>query len=115
MRIVSSGKPGKMIMCVPNNGALSFLEDSDIIEATCDVTANGVFPHRFTVDDEDTRELIRRMKLYERNAAKAILLKNRDMAVSALMFHPLIESYTLAVSLVDSYIELNKEFSDGWK
>ena len=115
MRIVSSGKPGKMIMCVPNNGALSFLEDSDIIEATCDVTANGVFPHRFTVDDEDTRELIRRMKLYERNAAKAILLKNRDMAVSALMLHPLIESYTLAVSLVDSYIELNKEFSDGWK
>lgn len=115
MRIVSSGKPGKMIMCVPNNGALSFLQDSDIIEATCDVTANGVFPHRFTVDDEDTRELIRRMKLYERNAAKAILLKNRDMAVSALMLHPLIESYTLAVSLVDSYIELNKEFSDGWK
>lgn len=115
MRIVSSGKPGKMIMCVPNNGALGFLEDSDIIEATCDVTANGVFPHRFTVDDEDTRELIRRMKLYERNAAKAILLKNRDMAVSALMLHPLIESYTLAVSLVDSYIELNKEFSDGWK
>lgn len=115
MRIVSSGKPGKMIMCVPNNGTLSFLEDSDIIEATCDVTANGVFPHRFTVDDEDTRELIRRMKLYERNAAKAILLKNRDMAVSALMLHPLIESYTLAVSLVDSYIELNKEFSDGWK
>ena len=37
------------------------------------------------------------------------------MAVSALMLHPLIESYTLAVSLVDSYIELNKEFSDGWK
>lgn len=115
MRIAASGKPGRMIMCVPNDGALNFLEDSDIIEATCDVTPDGIFPHCFTVEDEDTRELIRRMKLYERNAAKAILLKDRDLAVSALMLHPLIESYTLAASLTDSYIELNKEFSDGWK
>lgn len=115
MKIKASGKTGKMIMCVPNNGALGFLEDSDIIEATCDVTPDGVFPHKFPRPDEDTEELIRRMKLYERNAARAILLKDRDMAVSALMLHPLVESYSLAVTLADSYIELNREFSDGWK
>ena len=115
MRIAASGKPGKMIMCVPNNGAIDFLEDTDIIEATCDVIPDGVFPHRFTVRDEDTAELIRRVKLYERNAAKAILVRSRDLAVSALMLHPLIESYSLAKDLVDCYIELNKDFTGEWK
>lgn len=115
MRIAASGKAGTMIMCVPNNGALDFLRNDDIIEATVDVTPDVVFPHAFNVTDEDTRELIRRVKLYERNAARAILTKDRSLAVSALMLHPLVESYSLATSLVDAYIELNKDFSDGWK
>lgn len=115
IRLKASGKPGKMIMCVPNDGAVAFLKATDIVEVTCDVTPDGVFPHAFDITDEDTAELIRRMKLYERNAAAAILARDRDLAISALMLHPLIESYSLAVTLVDSYIELNKDYSDNWK
>lgn len=114
IEIIRSGVGDSMILCVPNNGALSMLEDTDVVEMTCDITPEGAYPHRYTVFDDDALELIRRMKRYERMAAKAILTKDRDLAVSALMLHPLVESYSLAKQLVDAYIALNKEFSDGW-
>ena len=115
IEIIRSGVGDSMILCVPNNGALSMLEDTDVVEMTCDITPEGAYPHRYTVFDDDALELIRRMKRYERMAAKAILTKDRDLAVSALMLHPLVESYSLAKQLVDAYIALNKEFSDGWR
>ena len=115
IEIIQSGVGDSMILCVPNNGALSMLEDTDVVEMTCDITPEGAYPHRYTVFDDDALELIRRMKRYERMAAKAILTKDRDLAVSALMLHPLVESYSLAKQLVDAYIALNKEFSDGWR
>ena len=115
IEIMQSGQAGSMILCVPNNGALEILEDTDVVETTCDITPEGVFPHRFTDCDDDALELIRRMKRYERMAAKAILTKDRDLAVSALMLHPLVESYSLAKQLIDSYIGLNAGYSDGWK
>lgn len=114
IEIAQSGKSDSMILCVPNNGALSILADTDVVEMTCDITPEGVYPHRFTNCDDDAMELIRRMKRYERMAAKAILTKDRDLAVSALMLHPLVESYSLAKRLIDSYIDLNKKYSDGW-
>lgn len=115
IEIIQSGVGDSMILCVPNNGALSMLEDTDVVEMTCDITPEGAYPHRYTVFDDDALELIRRMKRYECMAAKAILTKDRDLAVSALMLHPLVESYSLAKQLVDAYIALNKEFSDGWR
>ena len=115
IEIMQRGKADSMILCVPNNGALGMLEDTDVVETTCDITPDGVFPHRFTECDDDALELIRRMKRYERMAAGAILTKDRDLAVSALMLHPLVESYSLAKQLVDAYIELNRDFSPGWQ
>ncbi|MBQ6065690.1 MAG: 6-phospho-beta-glucosidase [Clostridia bacterium] len=114
IEIAQSGKSDSMILCVPNNGALPILEDADVVEMTCDITKDGVYPHRFANVDDDALELIRRMKCYERMAATAILTKDMDLAVSALMLHPLVESYSLAKKLIDSYIELNKKYSDGW-
>jgi hypothetical protein len=100
IEIIRSGVGDSMILCVPNNGALSMLEDTDVVEMTCDITPEGAYPHRYTVFDDDALELIRRMKRYERMAAKAILTKDRDLAVSALMLHPLVESYSLAQQIL---------------
>ena len=115
IEIMQSGMNDSMILCAPNNGALGILEDSDVVETTCDINADGVVPHRFKDCDDDALEMIRRVKRYERSAAKAILTRNRDLAVSALALHPLVESYSLAVKLVDSYIALNQPFSGVWQ
>ena len=110
-----SGTKGTMIMCIPNNGSISGLLDDDVVEITCDVDKNGCTPHRIGEVDEENLEMIRRVKIYERLSSKAIREKSRAAAVQALTLHPLVNSYSLAVQLVDEYIEHNKEYSFGWK
>ncbi len=115
--IISKNKEGKMILCTANKGAISFLEPDDIVEITCDVSVNGVTPRNFSDKEIDplAAELIRRVKLYERQAAEAIIEKNTLKAVDALALHPLVASYSIAESLINSYIRLNSDYSNGWK
>lgn len=110
-----SGKTGTMIMCVPNNGAISGLNDDDVVEITCDVNAEGCTPHFMGEVDEQNLEMIRRVKIYERLSSKAIRNKDKSAAIQALTLHPLVNSYSLAKELVDEYIEHNEECSQGWK
>ncbi len=112
--IIGSGKKDSMILCTENNGAIPGLLDSDIVEVTCDITPEGCTPHRFTGFDEEALELIRRVKVYERKAAKAILTKDKNMAVDALALHPLVNSYSLAEKLAALYIRHNFVYSPGW-
>ena len=110
-----SGKTGTMIMCVPNKGAISGLNDDDVVEITCDVNAEGCTPHFMGEVDEQNLEMIRRVKIYERLSSKAIRNKDKAAAIQALTLHPLVNSYSLAKELVDEYIVHNEEYSQGWK
>lgn len=115
IEIAQSGKKGTMIMCVPNENSIDGLRADDVVEITCDVDAKGCKPHQIGKVDEQNLELIRRVKIYERLASKAIREKDRVSAIQALTLHPLVNSYSLACELVDEYIEHNKEYSKGWK
>lgn len=110
-----SGKTGTMIMCIPNNGSINGLRDDDVVEITCDVSADGCVPHIIGDVDEQNLEIIRRVKIYERLASKAIRNKDKSAAVQALTLHPLVNSYSLAKELVDEYIDHNSDYSFGWK
>ena len=115
IKSVRSGKDTQMILCVPNNGAISCLKNSDVIEVTCDLVNGECIPHKFENLSEINLELIRRVKLYERLASKAIREKSIDTAVDCLMVHPLVNSYSLAKELVEEYLNINKEYSGEWK
>lgn len=117
IEIINSGSQGEMIFCTKNKNALSFLQSDDIIEVTCRVSENNVTPKRFDNNDIDpyAMELIRRMKLYEREAATSILERNISRAVDALALHPLVESYSIAEKLMNDYIQHNKDFCSNWK
>ncbi len=110
-----SGARGTMIMCVPNEDSIDGLRADDVVEITCDVDKNGCTPHKIGKVDEQNLEMIRRVKMYERLASKALREKNRAVAVQALTLHPLVNSYSLACELTDEYIKQNKEYSNGWK
>jgi len=113
--IERSGKQGSMILTTTNGGAVDFLKDTDTVELTCDISKEGCKPHRFEHVPASQQELVRRVKYYERLGAQAIIQRNRGKAIESLMQHPLVNSYSLAVSLVDEYIQLNKDYSMGWK
>lgn len=110
-----SGSTGTMIMCIPNHGSINGLKDDDVVEITCDVNANGCTPHHIGKVDEQNLELIRRVKNYERLASKAIRERSKSAAIQALTLHPLVNSYSIAVKLVDEYIEHNKNYCNGWE
>jgi len=110
-----SGKNSEMILCVPNNGAIPELEDTDVVEITCDIKNGELIPHRIADPNPMAMALIRQMKLYERLASKAIRERSISEAINCLMVHPLINSFSLAKELVMIYIENNKDYITGWK
>ena len=117
IEIVNSCADGEMIFCTKNRNACDFLLADDIVEVTCSVSKNSVIPKKFSDNDIDpyARELIRRMKLYEREASAAILNRDISRAVDALALHPLVESYSIAEKLMAEFIEHNKDFCSDWK
>lgn len=106
----------KIIACVPNtNNAIDFLDENDTVEISCEIVDGKVTPIKINNVPFENREIITRVKAYERLASKAIINCDRESAVDCLYLHPLVASYSLAEKLVDSYIELNKDFTGEWK
>lgn len=114
MRAKNTGKESEMILCVPNEGAIPGLLDTDVVEVTCTLKDGVYTPHRIENPGELQMELIRRVKIYERLASEALRTKSISKAVDCLMVHPLVNSYSLAVQLVQEYVESNKEYTKGW-
>jgi len=114
IELENSESNGEMILCVPNEGAIPELRYNDVVEITCDVDKNGCVTHKMQNLPEENVELIRRVKSYERYAARAIVKKDKKLALYALMLHPLVNSYSIAKSLLDEYLELNKDYIGGF-
>ena len=115
IEIEQSGKTDSMILCVPNNNAIDGLQNNDIVEITCDITSDGCVPHKINFVPTQHLELIRRVKIYERLAAKAIVQKDKQAAIDCLTLHPLVNSYSLACKIANEYFELNKEYISDWR
>ena len=114
IEIESKGLSDSMILCCLNKGAIPCLEYNDVVEITCDIKDGVVLPHKFDFVDKTNLDLIRKVKIYERLASKAIREKSISAAVDALALHPLVNSYDTASKLVDEYLTLNKEYTKDW-
>ena len=111
-----TGTVSEMVLSVPNDGTVDWLAKDDVVEVTCSIGPNGAVAKKGMRDLPDSAKvLIQTMKQYERLAAKAIVEKNADLAVEALMVHPLVNSYSLAKSLVKEYLETNAEDFADWR
>ncbi len=110
----NTGKAVQMVLSVPNEGALDFLDADDVCEITCTVDGNGVHPHRTDAVPEMQKNLIRAIKHYENLTVEAIIEKNKSKAVKALTVHPLVCSYPIAKKLVDAYSERYEKYIGKW-
>ena len=110
---VATGQEIEMVLSIPNNGAIDGLLDTDIVEISCIIDKNGAHPIKIGNVPEMQMNLIRNLKFYERSVVKAILTKNKDLAVIGLMGHPLVNSYSIATQLVDNY--LTQHQIQGWQ
>ena len=100
---------------VVNRGAIADLHDDDVVEVSCIVDESGIHPVPIGQMPEEQRYLIQSVKHYERLAAKAILSKDRALAIDALVAHPLVLSYSRAEPLVDDFLAAYPQYTEGWR
>ena len=115
IEIVNEDKVEDMVLCVPNGDAIPYLDLSDVVEVTATVSKRGVVPHRFGYLGAYEVDLLQRVKEYERLGARAILNRDRALALKALSIHPLMVVEGAENNILEAYIEHNKEYCEGWK
>lgn len=100
---------------VPNQGAIKDMEEDDVVEISCMVDKDGL--HRTKVDriPESSLLLMKTIKRYEKLAIEACRHKSRDLAIEALMIHPLVNSYSIARDLFDEYKKVHSRYLGDYR
>ena len=101
---LQTGRPLYTALNVPNQGAIPGMLDEDVVEVSCRVDGSGVHPLPVGAVPAPQLGLMQAVKLYERLTLQAIRDHSRQLAVQALMAHPLVLSYSRASSLVAEYL-----------
>ncbi len=112
---IATGAPHFTGLNVPNQGAITGMDDDDVVEVSCMIGPEGPEPMTIGEIPEGQYLLMRDVKRYERLASQAILQRSRHLAAEALMAHPLIGSYPLAKSLVNDFIEAHQDTVGTWQ
>ena len=115
MEAIARQRPARLVLNVPNDGCLPELRRDDVVEVTTMVDAHGPVPLATGGLPEAAVPLTVAVKAYERLAVEAALTGSREAAVAALMAHPLVGSYPLAVTLVDELVAAHGAFLPGFE
>ena len=95
---------------VSNRGAVKFLPDDAVIETACLVNASGFRPLVTCSPPKTVWGLISAVKNYEQLAVEAAVTGSRDLALLALVAHPLVRDYDVATALLPELLEGSREF-----
>ncbi|WP_040950671.1 6-phospho-beta-glucosidase [Gorillibacterium massiliense] len=93
---------------VRNGKILDFLPEDTCIEVNCLVTGAGPIPLPLTRVPEQVKGLIGAVKTYERLAIDAAVTGSHDLALQAMVHHPLVPSVQMAKTLLSEMLEKNK-------
>ncbi|UVI28916.1 family 4 glycosyl hydrolase [Paenibacillus spongiae] len=111
---LQTGGRSDIVLNVPNAGSIDGLEDDDVVEVSCVVDGNGAKPVKIGEVPENMYLLMKTVKRFERLTVEAVRHQSRELAVEALMVHPLVSSYSLAKVLVDDYMKAYRELLGEW-
>jgi 6-phospho-beta-glucosidase len=104
MRAIVHNQGAIIPLDVANRGTLPFLQDEDIVEVPCRVDKDGPVPQIVGPVPEHPRELIERVKIYERATVKAALTGDRNELIDALALNPLVTSREQSARLVEALL-----------
>ena len=102
------------VVAVKNNGAVPFMDDDDVVEVLCKLGKQAVVPTPVTVYNEYVKGLMRVVKAYEKLTVQASLSGDRDIALEALMIHPLVGDIAKAAPMLDEMLEANRDYIPGF-
>ncbi|HSR66751.1 MAG TPA: 6-phospho-beta-glucosidase [Acidobacteriota bacterium] len=112
MRAICGDVASVMPVDVANIGAIEELEDDDSVEVPCVIGANGPHPLATGKPPNQIRDLLFKVKRYERLTAQAALQGSARLAEDALASNPLIEKRELARALLTEYRQAHRPHLD---
>jgi 6-phospho-beta-glucosidase len=98
------------VVNVPNRGALPNLPDDAVIEAGCLVNRSGIHPLSIGKVPAPVWGLIASVKNYEQLAVEAAVHGDKNLALQALLAHPLVREYDIAKPLLEELLAANQAF-----
>jgi 6-phospho-beta-glucosidase len=104
IRAVTRDTGQRQVLNVPNHGTLPGLPDDATVEVPCTVSASGASPLAVAPPPEHATGLMEAVKSYERLTIDAALSGSRQLALQALVSHPLVRDYDVAVPLLDELL-----------
>lgn len=105
MRAIVHNQGAIIPLDVANRGTLPFLDDEDIVEVPCRVDKEGPTPQAVAPIPDHPRELIERVKVYERATVKAALTGDREELIDALALNPLVTARDQSAQLVKALLD----------
>lgn len=102
----------EFIVNTTNRGAIAGLEDDDIVEVPTSFASGMPVPRRMGDLPEQIRDLVLRVKAFERATVAAASERSWRMAVEALAIHPLVPSQALAERIADDYRRMHSPHLD---
>ncbi|XEC93987.1 glycoside hydrolase [Paenibacillus tarimensis] len=112
---LQTGAQNDIVLSVPNAGSIAGFEDEDVVEVSCRITEQGAEPVKIGAVPENMYLLMKSVKRFERLTVEAVRHQSKELAVEALMIHPLVGSYSLAKRLVNDYTNAYREHLGDWK
>ncbi|MFD0670069.1 6-phospho-beta-glucosidase [Cohnella sp. GCM10027633] len=95
---------------VPNGNTLSFLPPEASIEVNCVITAAGPLPLPVTRVPREVQGLLHAVKTYESLAVDAAVHGDRDLALQAIVSHPLVPSISVGKALLRDLLDQNEAY-----
>jgi 6-phospho-beta-glucosidase len=105
MAAIARDEKSTIILNVRNGGTLAGLDADAVIEVPSLVDANGAHPLATSAPDLHQLGLMQQVKAVDRLAIEAATTGSADAALKAFALHPLVDSVTVARSLLRGYVD----------
>jgi 6-phospho-beta-glucosidase len=102
------GQGDTQVVDVRNDGAIPDLGPRDVVEVAARIDRDGAHPVAVSPLAADQRELVTRVKRYERLTIEAAMNGDRAIAREALETHPLVDSRVNVDALLDALLDANR-------
>lgn len=109
MAAMLTGAPARFILNLPNAGQVPDLPVGAIVETPCVVRGAAVEPLPQEPLPPDVVGLVRQVVEHARLTARAAAAGDRNLAIRAMLAHPLVRSLDVAERLVEAYLAAHAE------
>lgn len=104
------GQPRRLVVNIPNRGAIAGLRPEDVVEIPAWVSQDRVEGLAIGEIPDACLGLMKQVKAYEKLTIQAAVEGSYRKAINALALHPLVSDYASATALVDGYLREHGEY-----